>query len=142
MLLCCIRLSSQRYRISLSFITTSSTHGRTCSTSSKPFLPLPYHNIWLFSLFPGWCPVVSNSKVLLYSDIEPFRRSVFHNCLLFLFLPFMFSWSLVLLLVSIRFPTILCLKLGVGAWEDDQKESSSNTVLLIRQKIMKGVQTV
>ena len=32
---------------SFPFISSSSTH-RTCSMSSKPFPPLPYHNIWLF----------------------------------------------------------------------------------------------
>lgn len=103
------------------FITKSSTRSRTCPTSFKPFLPLSHHSVWLFSLFPGWCPTVSISKVFLYSDSDLVRRSGFHNCLLFLFLPFMFSWNLVFLLISIEFPTILCLKLGIKAQEDDQK---------------------
>ena len=143
-------------QVSLSFITTSSTHRRTCSTSSKPFPPLPYQNIWLF--FPYYqfgaqlsqtlsewvkfaqsCPTLwphglyspwnflsqntgvgslsllqgifptqgsnpgllhcrhilyqlshkgspSNSGELIYSDIDPIRRSIFHNCCFFSFL--------------------------------------------------------
>ena len=63
-------------QVSLSFITTSSAHRRTCSTSSKPFAPLPYHNIWLFfflitSLVPN-CLKLWMSEWNLLSHVQLF----------------------------------------------------------------------
>lgn len=87
---------------------------KLASLHLESFLPFSFHNIWLLFSFPAWCPIVSNSNVFLNSDIDPRRGHVFHNCVLFLFPFFMFSWRHVFFLISITFPTSLCLKLGVG----------------------------
>lgn len=115
---------------------------KLASLHLESFLPFSSHNIWLLFSFPAWCPIVSNSNVFLNPDIDPIRGHVFHNCLLFLFPFFMFSWRHVFFLISITFPTSLCLNLGVGAQKDDWKEWSSKTTLLIRKRIMKGVQII